>query len=362
MSSVNVGILTFHDAANYGAVLQAYALQKSLQKLDANVEIIDYQADFIKKSYNPYDMSGNKIKALARLIVYSKQLVERNRNFSNFGKKFYRLSNEKIKSAEELKEYSKNYRTIICGSDQIWNLDITEGDTTYYLPFDLGNTIKASYAGSFGNFDINRNLSSLLPLKDFKYGSCREYTSTKLINELIETNFESHVDPTILLNKEEWNEVAEKDRIIDEPYVLIYTVKDPKNLYVEAINFAKKNGYRVVQIKNRGKQKEIEYLVNKTPSEFLSLFRDAQAVFTNSFHGTVFSLIFEKQFLCELYASDGLPNTRSQALLKKLEVSRRYLEGGIENLEDNVDWFNVKKNIEKERKKSTDYLSSIVDL
>lgn len=353
-----IGILTFHDAANYGAFLQAYALQTALTNLRIDSEIIDYKANFIRNTYSPYKLSGNKVKAIIKIVLFSGDAKKRNKIFNDYANRYLNLSKTIKDSKEDLQMQCSNYHTIICGSDQIWNLNLTKNNDSYYLPFTLGDTIKASYAGSFGDMKLSDTSNTTRYLKDFKYVSCREVEATDELNNLYNINSTSHIDPTLLLSSSQWDELSVSCQH-KEPYVLIYTVKRDLNLVSEAVSFAKEKGLKLIQISNIRRNKDIHYLANQSPGEFLNLFKNADFIFTNSFHGTVFSIIYKKNFLVEKIAQDKSLNKRVISLLNILNIPDHILENGVEKIYDHLDWDNIFKIIASEKAKSLNYLSNI---
>src|SRR5699024_5747958 len=157
----------------------------------------------------------------------------------------------------------------------------------------------------------------------FNYVSCRELEDMETLNVKFNLKAENHVDPTLLLTDSVWNFLADPNRKFKEEYILIYTVKQPKNLLNEAKKIAKEKGMKIVQLRNRQFDREINYVSNPSVGAFLSLFRDASYILTNSFHGTAFSIIYKKNFLVEFEAEDGSVNTRSKSLLDLLNLTQQ---------------------------------------
>lgn len=360
-----VGILTFHDAANYGAFLQAYALQEYLKKISDNqIEVVNYKAEFIKKSYSLFSKSsgGNLLKSILKNTLYFNKNIRRNKTFSYYVNKYLSLSKSTPVSKSELLLELTHYDVIISGSDQIWNLDLTNNDVSYFLPYPKNKKyVKASYAGSFGNLSIKNNEEIVSYLREMDFISCREQFSKNELTNLYQLEAENHVDPTLLLNEKEWNKIGNKERIVEEEYILLYTVKQPSNLYEKAVLIAKEKGLKIVQIKDKGYNKDVHYLSNQSPGEYVSLFRDATYILTNSFHGTVFSIINKKNFLVELKAKDLSINTRSESLLNLLGLSERTLENGIEYLDSSIEWNNVDKLLLDQQRKSSEYLIKVMN-
>ena len=351
-------ILTFHSAPNYGAFLQAYALQCAVTEIDPNVEIIDYQPDFLRKNYSPYRIKGNLMKSLLRILLFSMRDRKKIKVFQSNISNYLKLSHESIRDEADLELVVNRYKNIICGSDQIWNTETTDQNYNYFLPFDLEETTKNSYAASFGNLDFENDPKIMAYTDDFEHLSLRESNSAMKL-EICSNNYvRSHVDPTLLLTAKQWNSFANKDRFVSERYVLIYTVKQPKDLIDKAIAFAEEKGLKIIQLANRKKDSRIDYVMNPSPSEFLSYFRDADYIFTNSFHGSVFSLLFEKPYAIELLAADGCLNSRCQSLFADLGISLDFDRDVLE-MDRDIDWREIHEEILKGRMRGLAYLSRI---
>lgn len=299
--SMRRGIITFHKANNLGAVLQAYALQIKLQELYKNdlVEIINYDNGYFK------EQSHKKLfKGIAENIYYS----IKNANFKKFRKKYLKLS--KPYNQDSIIECNNVYDTFICGSDQIWNLQCSHGDYNYFLDFVSSSKNKISYAASLGNYSFNEDERNrvLKLLKDYRKISIRESESLKQFLGM-ETRIEIIPDPVFLLNQEEWRALIPK-RIENKKYVFVYLIQDDINVMNSAVKYAKENNCIIISNK-----KSLKYIMNNSPLKFLSWIHYADAVFTNSFHGTAFSLIFSKRLGADIELKDGKTNNRISELL-----------------------------------------------
>lgn len=352
-------ILTFHEAPNYGAILQAYALQKAASQFDPDIEIIDYRADFIKKNYSPYRIKNGYLKSLLRILLYSSNEKKHNHLFEQYRLKYLNLSKEQVYTQAELKDLCTQYGNILCGSDQIWNTAITEGDLSYFLPFPLVDTKKNSYAASMGNLEIEKNKSIKDYLMDFENVAVREKDTAEKLNRLYSIPAKAYVDPTLLLSKDQWNNFAEEKISISEPYILIYTVKQPKKLIEEALELGKQKGLKVIQITNRKQNKGVISMKYQSPCQFVSLFREASYVFTNSFHGSVFSIIYQKKFVVELEALDGSVNNRTESLFKDLEIPLEFVKN-VENIDCRIHWENIEKKLVDRKEQSLSFLREIL--
>ncbi|WP_418223328.1 polysaccharide pyruvyl transferase family protein [Clostridium isatidis] len=365
MSEKKVGILTFHRASNYGAVLQAYALQQYLKKGNIYNEIIDYRCSHIEKVYSenfmvsgksPISMVKKNIKKWVN-IKKNKKFIEFRRNYLNISKNTYNLENKF--------DMKKVYDVFIVGSDQVWNLNQTGKDTTYFLDFvDKG---KWSYAASLGKNSITNEEKEIFKdmINSFEKVSIREEENIDIIKSVgFKKQINVNVDPVFLLNKNEWVSLIEKEekrKEKKEKYVLIYTVKQPVHLIEKAKKYAQEHNCKVIYLhsdfnyKEFFKNQNIKNVFVKSPIEFLKLILDAECVFTTSFHGTAFSILFEKEFWAEV-DKDGKLNNRIFNLLQKLNIEDRILDYNPKTLDSKINWKVVRENVLKEREKSKKYL------
>lgn len=365
---MKVGILTFHNAINYGAILQVYALKHSVQKIGLSAEVINYQnihvSDMAKKRKIKKYLNPKKIaKFLLLDIPFNKKI----KSFGDFSKKYLEL-NEKIISREDLKILNNKYDKFIVGSDQVWNIKITNYDTTYMLDFVEENYKKTSYAASIGIKDLNEKDKNYFKhnLNKFSNISVRENEAKNLLytNELVEKSKIIHtvLDPTLLLNKEEWANtfnlaVTENQR---EKYMLVYAFLDYNYLKEIAIDIAKKKNLKIYWITaSLEYDKKIKYIRDSSPIQFLELFYHADYILTNSFHGTAFAINFNKDFNVELLVSNSKVNSRMENLLKLMDLNDRIVseKNGIYTSKM-INYERVNNILENERNNSLNYLQN----
>ena len=212
-----IGILTYHRAYNYGAVLQAYALQSAIQNINYNVEIIDYCCDYIEKIG-----SEKSIKNIIKFILSGRRINQTKKKFVKFRNDKLNLSNNDF-NRDTIKEIADLYDIYIVGSDQVWNYQGSNFDKTYFLDFVKQNTKKKSYAASFGISKIPPKYEKeyIRLLNKFSDISVREKQGINIINNLLGKDCELVLDPTLLLSKKEWKEKTSiSNRIIKEKYLL----------------------------------------------------------------------------------------------------------------------------------------------
>lgn len=356
-----VGIVTFHRALNYGAVLQAYALQQFLAKNGIENEIIDYISPAIEEHYKPFHVvKGNYIRAIARGFLCSGIIYKKKKRFLAFRDKYLCIS-PSYHNIEELRECNSIYKYFVAGSDQVWSPECVDFDENYFLTFSVSQK-KFSYAASIGAKKIPDSMEQEYynRLHDFQAISLREEEACSILQKSISVEPKVHLDPTLLLNEENWSMITgEKPHSL--PYLLLFNVEKP----IEDIEFAKKiaheRGLDIIYINDRTvvKDKEIHYVVAPSPEEFVTYFKYASCVVTNSFHGTAFSVIFHKDVFVEL---ENLKkrNVRSEALLAMLGIEGRDISE-IAKLDKNrpINWDKADAVITSKRLESINYFREI---
>lgn len=236
-------------------------------------------------------------------------------------------------------------------------------DPVFFLDFPLpAEARRYSYAASFGvrNLATEHKEEYKRRLAPFCERSVREESGAAILREL---GFEAapvHCDPTLLLSQEDWNAIASPAR--PKPYILIYYVTTPDSLFPIAEQLRHTTGAEIVALSTYQdsairRLKNCRVLTESSPEEFISLFRHADYVLTNSFHGTVFSTIYHKPFLTDTEAT-GKPNTRILNLLEKLQLTERTLCRGTD-IRTAIDWDRVQQQTEQLRRPALEYLRRI---
>lgn len=301
----SIGIITIHKINNYGSVLQAFALQKACEDFGYEVEIIDYNFpnDFHAdhKYLTKGDTQPNEPKWIK--IIYALALMRQHKGIRAFVDKYQHLSANQYNSPEELKVNAPKYDIYITGSDQLWNPRHCGGDPAFLLHFAPDNAKKISYAASMCADKLPEELVGLYRTLLGRYTdiSVRENSSIRVIKELTDKDATNVVDPTLLLNRDQWNEIAFKKRIIKKKYVLCYFLNYTFNAfpYVDklAAYIQDKTGYKIVRVARPPHQlcmAHTQFEIGASPEEFLALVRDAEMVLTTSFHGTAFAVNYGK--------------------------------------------------------------------
>ena len=356
---MKIGVITIHFYDNYGAILQCYALQKTLEKLGADVEVFNYECDYIKR---PYTWIHKKNKGFMRylfeLIGYVCYLPRR-RGFQKFRQNI-RFSAPIYK--EGLKEASKEYDALIAGSDQIWNFRNTGFETAYFLDFVEKPVKKYSYAASFGVNELDADTMAQCKelLASFSGISVREESAVPLIEDITGRMPAKVLDPTLLLDQETWEELCKPPKA-QEPFILVYQLGFSKNLIAFAKKLAKEKHMKIQYIPfPLGGGVKCHCNIAPSPEEWLGLFKQASYVVSDSFHGIVFSVAFEKEFFVE---ADGQhKNIRARELVELLKLdNRRIINGENASSNQKINYQKVHQILQKEKDVSLHYLQNIVN-
>lgn len=323
---MKIGILTFHRAYNYGAVLQAYATQEYLKQMGHDVEIVDYMPNyFVERNKLIKFGRGNLISRLKSFVIsllLYRRSVEKANKINCFIDSYFSLSPIKY-----LFPFSANYDydAFIVGSDQVWNPDITNGfDSVFWGRFKIKDGAKIiSYAASMSQInlpDFEKECVSKL-LVNFTSISVRESELALLMQPLVEKKISVVLDPTLLIDSAVWHKLAVRPTL-DKPYLLVYTVSKFRETMKMARVIAAERGLSIVVLSGIGNgYNKNEYFVSPSPEEFVGWFMCADFVLTSSFHGTAFSLIFNKSFYS---VSNGTKHdSRQRTLLSSLTLAHR---------------------------------------
>ncbi|WP_010237894.1 polysaccharide pyruvyl transferase family protein [Clostridium arbusti] len=353
-----IGIMTFHASHNCGSILQALALQKILNDLGYNNEIIDFANDGSRKIYSVF-VKVNKFKNLLRNIlslIFYAPLKQHYNDYNRYIKKYLRSTSSSYKNRDELKGLDKKYEILISGSDQVWNTKCADADEAYFLSF-AHNVKKIAYAVSMASKNIigqGKDIEDKYRryILDYKAISVREYNAKKWIEELTHRKVEITLDPTLLLSKVEWESFC-ADKLCNEKYIFYYSMGYYKDINDIVTRISKMCNMPVYVIDARGWARRALYLrgfkltKHGGPDVFLSMMKNAELVITTSFHGTIFSTMFEKKFW---YINNRTKNTnddRATFILSQLGLENRFIDGNDIN-ENNV-WEPIDYNISKQK-------------
>lgn len=358
---MKIGILTFHCAHNYGAVLQCFSLQEYLRTLGHEVFVIDYRPEYLNRVYpkNSIRLWVSKtllstIKKIKYELKVHKTRKKRYDNFENFINSYLRL-------APYTKGMSFNdYDLLFIGSDQIWDKEICGGqfDPLYFginvdcpvVPYAPSNKI------SFLN--ENEKLFFEKALKQYPFISVREQKLLEVLQPLTPKKIHHVVDPTLLANDILIKKIKNERKVKDK-YVLIYEIIEHPEVIEQAKTFAKKHGYKVVMLSAYLMDSNLDYRdQSASPEDFVNYIRNAEYVFTTSFHGTAISIICKTNFVS--FRQNTSSDIRIQSLLDSLGLLDRFIE--MEDIipNNNIDYDGLDPILHKEIYKSRQFVNDCV--
>mgnify|MGYP002673120259 CR=1 FL=1 len=360
---MKIKTITCQHVYNYGASLQAYALQHYLESLGHDVEIIDFNPWFHCDRYNPFWMSKNAIGRAANLIkvfpflrylwcplkAFRRGMFKtwgRKAAFDAFEKDYYHLTPIKYYSSEVLKQKAPKADIYVAGSDQIWNTFSENGkESGYYLDFGDETVKRISYAASLATSTIKEECKDFVKEKLARFSSIsvRETTGAKLLAELGVNDVSVVLDPVFLLDKTEWRQLSVKGNLYGlapDSYLLVYDfLGSDANMSSFVREFAKTRSLKVVSINDFSERDYVDININNAgPLEFLALIDNAACVIASSFHATAFSVILEKEFYT--FNLKGYNNSsRMQDFLSSIGLQDR-MNPANSSL-SNIDWKGV---------------------
>lgn len=335
-----VGILTFHSAHNYGAVLQAFALKEFIKSLDHRVELINYRPERFDRINAWFHLSRFKKSRISELYREVSLVRSRYARYCAFD----RFIESKLDISPLVKRNEINsYDTIFYGSDQIWNPRVSSNYTEIYWGVD-SDAKNVSYAASMGaSFPEEDSLVIKSKLGNFDALSVRESDLQEALSKHLDKEVNLVLDPTLIVPKAVWESILATPEI-NEPYVLLYQVRNSSFAVEVAEKIAKKLGVKVIFLSASIDGINSEEVLGASPEKFLGLFKHAEYVVSTSFHGTVFSMIFNKPFL-SVYLNDG-KDGRVKSLLEIAGISSRGVSSYDESLlSDEINWEEVESKL-----------------
>lgn len=378
-----IGLCICYYNRNYGSMLQAYATVAEIEKRNIQYQIIGYRKKitpiFLVRNatrvFNKVWRNEKKLKIQKNInsIIhddYKKGSCARNKVFDDFKEKYFEDKVKVCFGYNELQEKASNYSKVLVGSDQMWS---PSGLTTnfYNLMFVPENIDKISYATSFGVASIPKYQRSKTKefLERLQYISVRENSGYEIIKELTGKKAVVAVDPTMLLSREEWDLFSGEVPIYNQKYIFAYFLGNNQEHRKCVNELKKRTGYKIVALKHLdeyvpGDETFGDYTPYEIgPCEFLNLLKNAEYVCTDSFHGTVFSSLFHKQFITFSRYPDSASvskNSRITSLLENLGLeSRHFVSGNIlENIQKNIDYDKVDERRKRMIQDSKEFLDN----
>lgn len=322
---MKIGIITFHCSYNFGSVLQAYALCSYINKKYASAQVIDFvqKEDFEQYRLFRTALYKKQPKSFFSDIVYLKRNLKRKNNFESFVHQNIPLTQKKYFSINELKTLNSEYDVFICGSDQIWNPVCTKGvEPAYYLLFVDDTKKKIAYAPSIAHLSIDPHYIPEMEkyISRLDAVSVREESTAQLVRKIVNKPVSVVVDPTLLLNKDDYRTLLKS--VNEKNYIFVYMLEISDDLIKYATWLSSVTHKKIIYV---AKKNQKEYINGKNvygigPDEFLSFIEFADYVVTNSFHATVFSFLFRKQFVT---FKTKLSSARMIDLLTNLGIDSR---------------------------------------
>ena len=380
MHKIKIGLISIGVKSGYGGSLQVYALGKAITEKYSNVncEYLQYIFPikkhiciwFLRKVYsfffrkNDYpSLSISEFIDILKSMIKSKVKVneETEKEFNTF---WDLTGYSKPIKRNNLKKLNEEYDMFIVGSDQTWNCGRLNFDGTFFLDFVTDSKKKYSYAPSLSLNTIPEKYKDKYYncLHDYEFLSCREQTGAKVLEELLHKNVQAVLDPVFLLSKQFWISIAKKTENTDNNYVLIYIIDESQNLLNKAQDYALSINKELIAIYgDKSKNMGIG------PLQWLRLIADAYVIFTNSFHATAFSIIFEKQFFTEIAEVERFKiiGSRISEMLNMFDLEDRLIgDKDIHGLKliKPIEYDKIKDKIEYQIKKSHQYLDDMLSV
>lgn len=366
---VKVGIITFHHSYNCGSMMQAFAMQKIVEKLGYIAEIIDFSNDGQKKLYSAW-FSNNSIKNMVKnllIMPHIEQIKINNACYEEFMKEAMNLSSAKFSELRQLDDDGYNF--VIAGSDQIWNITIDDSDDAYFLPW-VKKAVKIAYAPSFGARNIAEYASDksvyAAYIRDIKNLSVREKNGKRWIKELTGSDAAVVLDPTLLLERADYDCLIKNNLDLPDNYIFYYAPHYSKdiNLLVESIS--KKYKMPVVAFNSKNfyvKRMNVQGFMlpsYESPASYLELIKKAGLIITTSFHGTVFSSIYKKKFWIVKNGGMLANDDRVKTMTDMLDLGDRIIpivfDEKIDYLKEK-DYSTYETNLKIHQKRSKEFLS-----
>ena len=351
---------------NYGAMLHSWAFQQWLLKQPyvEMTEVIDYVMPVVEEINRNFplwsSLKGMHPRQALYDLRYAVPYQKRLRKFNNFVSEHF-ITSQIQYNQRTLNDVGLPYDTIICESDVIWSPGFSGGhfDKSFFMALDSMQSMKRiAYAPSMADGDLSMEQGKELRklLKSVDYISCRETYAVDILKQYTDKKITHVIDPVLLLEENEYDDIV-SDRLISDPYLLIYLpVNDNIKLRLQAKDYALKRGLKVLEISTTLRKDSDHTIVSYTTAgieEFLSAIKHADVVFTNSFHAICFSIIFNKEF----YAFSRAFNGKVRDICELFDLKRRFLVDDHFELQDPIDFEWTERIRLQEKEKSEEWIS-----
>lgn len=377
---LSVGIITMHRVTNFGSALQVYGLSQAIYNLGYNVKIIDYR---FPNSYQKKHNEKNRLVGLFRqrniLKKISTRLNSRLLNiwkrqrtyFDDFYGNYFHLTSPYMER-EDLISDPPQFDIVVTGSDQVWNTRHTYGDPTFLCDF-ARDTPHFSFGSSFSSVDFDYTYKNSFEnlLKEYSSISVREQNSIKLVKELTGIDAELVCDPSLLLEKEHYKTLSSQSKVrVNKPYILAYILDynfSPYPLIQELLDtISKGKGLDIIFLQcgsiHGNNDRGNKMIFDAGPLEFLWLIDNAEVVVTSSFHGAVFSILFEKKFYAVYDKESKDDRLKSLSLTLNFESRLLSCNQNIQSIKDDpIDWAKTNEKLFQFRNKSYSFLKNSLE-
>lgn len=367
-----VGIITFHNSYNCGSMLESFAIHHYLLKRGIDNEMIHFSNEGQQRLYDIYERNHN-VKDLVKNIIlfpHRKRLKYNNLCYQKFQEENFKMT----KSYSKMSELDdRDYSVVVAGSDQIWNVTIVDFDDAYFLPW-VKKAKKVAYAPSFGARNILKYSKN--PEKYKNYINCfdalsiREKNGQKWLKELTGKDVDVLIDPTLLLDKKDYDRIVDKDYEVPDNYIFFYCPTFDKdickfvkqvadNYQLPVITWSSKKFF-IHNIKKYG----FTLAEYESPAVYLKLIKHATLVFTTSFHGTIFSSIYKRKFFTikngDMFGEDD----RVLTLLESLGLMEQLIDYSYDENFDYLQEVNYKeydRNLKTLQKKAKKFIADTIE-
>lgn len=375
---MKIGIITFHASYNCGSILQCLALKEYLLNLGHDVEIINYSSIAQQKIYSVFYKKPtvrNIVKNILCIPGY-RNIKEHYKQYKNYIKKAFHVDDKYYTTSEELSINCRHFDMIISGGDQIWNVSCEDFSTAYFIDFN-NSAYKISYSPSLGATNINKSKQSFLYktlLSKYDAISCREENGAKWLHEFTGRHITLAADPTMLFTGDQWNSFIQNNHYCQSKgdYIFYYAFSHAGINNKKIQQIASENDLKVVVIdskqwfiKQLWRYKNFILSKESGPDAFLRYIKESNYVITTSFHGTVFSLLFHKQFVYINGRNHNPQDDRTSFLINYLGIKDRFIDIddlSMELLKKRIDYNKVDKKIDEFRLNSAEYLINNINL
>lgn len=361
---MRVGILTFQNTTNYGAMFQAYALQTFINQYCA-CEILNYTNSTLKDRYEINPFKAKSIKDFVKKSLHYKENKKNMLIFNEFKRKKLNISDEEY-NENNIAKADLKYDLFIAGSDQVWNFKLTNYDRNYFLTFASNKAKRNSYAASLGVSKLNESDEQFLKelITQQNNISVRENEGKNLIDDVISEKEKNminvNIDPVFLLSLKDWDKLIGNVNVTYNNYLFIYEVAYIPEILEFAKKIAKDKNLKILYVSASNKKLSGAItLKNITPLQFLKYIKNAEIIITSSFHGMAFSVIFNKIFYYGIPKNKANFGSRLNNLAKVLKLESRNYINYSQDI-NFIDYNKVNNKIAAERRKAKDYIEGVI--